>query len=450
RNDAGALYLRAITTAGYGDDVILDHGTPRTFADGDITGEYVSVHGKTDAEQDKVILTHGTTETASLNLPIEHAPHFDDWASLTDDNYVEVNENQLDEAGLFKPGVQGRIDNVDWVIINGGLAVDDTRLLQAALDSGAKYVALLPHQRFVINDTIVINGENGGNVEFLYGQNAHFVPGAAWDADDGTAKADDPVFHIHTPDADHFIMQGLINDRFVRQGVTGGSSYGLWYTRFRMIQNDSTKPVVLRDLKLNHSYKAYDASPDAGTLFIDGVTAAGTGTIEGKHEIFTFRGQKVFARHFNLERNIGIWDQDKSAIPHILNDGSDVFVFGQKIGEANGVFWRTTGGGRTEVLGGFCNLLWDKGDPLDDARIFDLVDGEMSLVAAERLRSDRTPMQITPHLTLGIIRGTDGDTVIENDAAPARRDLEADNEFGPADEDQARIIGLLRATTDND
>jgi hypothetical protein len=63
---------------------------------------------------------------------------------------------------------------------------------------------------------------------------------------------------------------------------------------------------------------------------------------------FRFQGQTVWARQFNVEGD-GL---------HVANDGGTLWILGYKT-EGGGTLMETTGGGRTEVLGGFsgCKLI---------------------------------------------------------------------------------------------
>ena len=82
----------------------------RIFKDGKIKGEYVSVHGKTESEEDKVVVTYKDSPAQSLNLPFPVTPEVSQevWDKLSAGNYTIVSEKNLNEGTL-------KIET-DWVI----------------------------------------------------------------------------------------------------------------------------------------------------------------------------------------------------------------------------------------------------------------------------------------------------------------------------------------------
>jgi hypothetical protein len=67
--------------------------------------------------------------------------------------------------------------------------------------------------------------------------------------------------------------------------------------------------------------------------------------------VFDFKGQRVWARQINPERNN----------PEIRNDGGDLWILGFKTEFAN-INFHTLNGGRTEVLGGTMNNVIGEGN----------------------------------------------------------------------------------------
>ena len=100
-----------MSTSGYSNALINDYGVARTFDNAQIGGEYVSLHGKTNEEEPKVVLAYENAPKKSINLPITATPEIDKvvWDKLTEGNYTIVSQNNL---------VGGKLNiTTDWVIV---------------------------------------------------------------------------------------------------------------------------------------------------------------------------------------------------------------------------------------------------------------------------------------------------------------------------------------------
>jgi len=111
-------------------------------------------------------------------------------------------------------------------------------------------------------------------------------------------------------------------------------------------------PAVLIE-RFNFLYQKVGVENASGrALAISGVTFGGPVELTGQGDLFLedvccgelrIKGQRVWARQLNIE----------APTTKIVNDGGRLWVLGYKT-EREGTLIETRGGGRSEVLGGFC------------------------------------------------------------------------------------------------
>jgi hypothetical protein len=130
----------------------------------------------------------------------------------------------------------------------------------------------------------------------------------------------------------------IIEDLFAMEAWRGGMA---------LVEHASRRTLVLSDIHM-HFCAAYRNSVPAGKVFIENVFAMNQ--FRPEIPVFDFRGQRVWARSINPERND----------PEIRNDGGDLWILGFKT-EHGGTAFDTRGGGRTEVLGGTFNQQYGPG-----------------------------------------------------------------------------------------
>ena len=317
-NSGGWLLARNIQTQGYG-AALRDHDE---IIKGDIK-EHLT--GKVYRLWDDAPLT-------TLNLPIEETP----------DVPREAREN--------------------WAIVESSNA-DDTKAIQAAIDSG-KSTVFLSRGSYQISDTIVLRGK----VQRFDGDWSRL------DANPEMARQSKPLFRFADGAAPVVIFEQL-DSAFGHYGKT-------WY-----FQNDTTRTVVLRDLFLPYG-AAYRNSKN-GKLFIEDICSGGATKTYQSLEGWIFKNQSVWARHLNHE----------GTFPHIVNDGGKLWILAFKMGEEYGPYFITKNNGQTELLGGILNSLSkEKGEGV--AIINDNSDCSISLLERSTTR------QGAPHpVTIREIRG---------------------------------------------
>ena len=228
------------------------------------------------------------TREGSLNLPIEETPKVQ-WDALSEW------ATPLDFGG--QPDDE----------------VDDTKAIQAAIDSGATTV-YLPNGNWRVEDEVKLRG----NVQRFLGTEAQLAGSGTIKLAEGTA----PVVVVE------------------RMEIEDGATF----------VHDSERAWVLSSLQ-NPNYT--NTSTGTGDLFIDDVVFANP---------VVFRNQNVWARQLNQETNT----QQTSDDAKIINDGGSLWVLGLKT-ERPGTIVKTINGGRTEVLGAF--LYSTGGEKIDPAFI---------------------------------------------------------------------------------
>ncbi len=446
----GHVYLRHVTTDGYGDGILRDHGRTRVFAGGSIPGEFVSVHGQAIGERPNVAVTVGDAPARSLNLPIESAPELppECWIAARSGAIAVVSADDL---------LGGNLEvKTPWVFVDPKGAEDHTRLLQAALDSGARYVAFRNTSQFVVSGTLVVNGpDSPRNVEVVYGLMTDIKVDEALSARKPPYEQtnDRLLFRLETGRHDVLYIQGL---HLI--GWAGGAS------DFQLFQNNAGNTVAFENFRAKIGPRHYrnGGASLRQRVFLENVEWAYNGAFPQPCSIFS--GQTVWARNFNAEMNITpepvmlrMPSGDRKAFsrlstePKITNDGSRLWSFGQKMGEYNGVFVETRGGGKTELLSVFLNEALDAEQfpPTPEAVCLVIKgdDSACSMVGQERPRGRGQ----VPHAnTFARIETSAGEQIIKGTDLPTYLTYEGMDPFHDPDprryfkEDTFRVVGLFR------
>ena len=448
---AGHCFIRNLNSKGYGDVLINDHGVDRKFKNGKINGEYVSVHGKTDNEENNVVVTYENAPAQSLDLPFPATPEVSQkvWNELSTGNYTIVNVNNLNDGNL-------KVET-DWVIVDPSKSGDDSQLLQAALNSGARFVGLLNNEPFLISKNIVVN-RNKGKVELIYGYMSEII------ADKTLRLRENPeipnnkiLFTLESGSAKALTIKGI------RLLTDDGNNSDML-----LFQNNSAQQIIFEDIRCKHAPRGYRNGKESygKKVFFENVEFAYTGI--HYDVIMQFDNQKVVARQFNLEAPImtqakvvdGKEYKQYTTLPKLFNNGSEICVMSQKLGELNGVYVETTQGGKTELLSAYFN----SGRTLDNSQAQDitnfLVSGKNSdfcLVGQERIRTIMENGDATlplPHKNkYGIIYSNGIQHIIEGTSLPTYLKYPGFNPFNDTDygiynrKNHIRLIGLLRVIT---
>ena len=448
---SGHCFIRNLNSKGYGDVLINDYGVDRKFPNGKISGEYISVHGKIAAEEKKVILTYENAPAKSLNLDFPATPEVDKkvWEALSSGNYTSVNQNNLKDGNLKV--------TTDWIIVDPSKSGDDTLLLQAALNSGAKYVGLLNNEPFRISKTIVVNS-NKGKVELIYGYMSEIIGEKSLRLRENMEGPNNKcLFTLETGSSKTLIIKGirLLTD-------DGNNSDVL------LFQNNSAQQIVFEDIRCKHAPRGYRNGKESygKKVFFENVEFAYTGI--HYDVIMQFDNQKVFARQFNLEAPIvidpstvdGKVYQRFTILPRLVNNGSEICVLSQKLGELNGVYVETKNGGKTELLSAYFNSGRTKYNFESNDLTNFIVSGKNSdfcIVGQERIRTDMVNEEAK--LTLpnknkyGIYFNKGEKHIIEATTLPTYLKYPGFNPFDDTDyeiydkKNHIRMTGLLRVIT---
>lgn len=267
------------------------------------------------------------------------------------------------------PWVRFENDHAKWACVNDYGAVgdgetDDTEAIRAAVGSGKPVVYFHPGV-YLIDGVIDLPASlrrltfmkcdlaAGPKLRLMHGAGAFRV------AED----SDEPV---------------VIEDLFAMEGWRGGHA---------LVDHASTRTLVLSDIHM-HFCSAYRNSVTGGKVFLENVFAMN----QFRPEVppFDFRGQRVWARQINPERND----------PQVRNDGGSLWVLGFKT-EHSGTAYLTTNGGRTEIIGGAFNMLRPKiGDPQHGANSVSPTivndNSDVSVVASTTDHRDEVSMRTHP------------------------------------------------------
>jgi hypothetical protein len=353
RIEQGHLYMRGADFVGYGEQPINDHGRLRSAT----SDELVLVHGHSKEEKPNVVVTVDGAPAHSLNLPLKPTPEIPAraWERLKADDYTIVSQKDLSDGRLSV--------STDWLIVKPS-GSDDTQLLQAALDSGARYIGLLNGADFVVKETLHVNRPGSpGNVELIYGHMSNlFFAGSISRQPPYTEPNDYVGLHLHTGQQEQLVISGL---QLLSRAPKGSN----WQAEdFGVIYNDAACTVVLVDIRAKAGPRAYrnGVAAEGQEVFFDNCEFAYFKAFP--QELMIFKNQSVWGRNLNVE--MPILDREfnlpglngethrflsASRVPRMVNDGGRLFTIGQKLGEHGGTFMQTRGGGQTELLSFYLN-----------------------------------------------------------------------------------------------
>ena len=245
--------------------------------------------------------------------------------------FPEESRRSLDLPVEETPEIPWENDHSKWACVNeygavGDGETDDTEAIRRAIASGKPVVWFQPGV-YLIDDVIEVPATvrrlnfmksdlaAGENLRLMHGEGAFRVVG----------ESEESL---------------VIEDLFAMEKWRGGHA---------LVDHASMRTLVLSDIHM-HFCAAYRNSVEGGKVFIENVFAMNQ--FRPEVPVFHLKGQQVWARQINPERND----------PEILNDRGSLWVFGFKT-EHKGVAFKTTGGGRTEVLGGTLNQCIEEDAP---------------------------------------------------------------------------------------
>jgi len=398
-----------------------------------------------------VVITYENAPAQSLNLPFPATPEVNQevWDKLTSGNYTIVTENDLKDGNLEV--------KTDWVIVDPSKSGDDTKLLQTALNSGARYVGLLNNETFHVSKNIVVNA-NKGKVELIYGHMIDLL------ADKSLRIRENPeiqnnktLITIETGAAKTLTIKGI---RFVTDDWNNSDML--------LFQNNSAQTVIFEDLRCKQIPRAYRNGKESygKQVFFENVEFAYNGAFYDV--IMKFDNQQVIARQFNLEAPITtdtISINDKkykrfTTLPRLVNNGSEIVVISQKLGELNGVFVETTNGGKTELLSAYFNIARTLNNAESEDITNFIVSGKNSdfcIVGQERIRTeminDEATLQLPNKNKYGIIISDGKQHIVEATSLPTYLKYPGFDPFNDTGyeiydkKNHIRMTGLLRVKT---
>ncbi len=226
------------------------------------------------------------------------------------------------------PELPYSLDADDWAYVEDFGAVgdgktDDTAAIQAAMNSGKKYV-LFGAGRYFLTDSVIVPPAVE-RVNFMY---CDLVAGEDL---------------RNTKEHGAFIVKGDETSLVLENIFTWEKFYGF----LRFIEHAGKRTLVMQNLHTQTAAMYFNSVP-GGTVFIENCacTVGGFGDSPYRNTpCFAFYGQKVYARHINPERSYC----------EVLNDGGTLWLMGFKT-ENYGTAFKTINGGHTEVLGGTLSI----------------------------------------------------------------------------------------------
>lgn len=292
------IYVRDLETTGYGQAINrgIAASAGNDASSGNTIEEYWSFAGNNKRRGGTLQLFENAPDT-TLGLPIRETPAV---AIAPPDQWVSPQDFAIEVV----PGIWSGRPNDD---------VDDTRAIQAAIDSGASTV-YLPNGTWTVDETVELRG----NVERFLGTEARI--------ESNTRTA---AIRLAEGAADTVVVERL-------SGILGPGAPRVTF------EHDSDRTWVFK----NVSQWKYAATADApGDLFLEDVAGGQGGVV--------FRDQDVWARQWSIEP---VADVNDPTLPDakIVNDNARFWALGLKT-EKEGTVVKTINGGMTEVLGLYRN-----------------------------------------------------------------------------------------------
>ncbi len=265
------------------------------------------------------------TPKHTLGLPIPpepevfHSNDFSQWANVKSfmKNVPPAPAPEPAKDAQEKPAEANNADEPPPETADADLG-DMTDAIQSALNSG-KSVVYLPKGVYGVSRTIIIPP----TVRTIAGMRSQIVATDSAGGEFGTRWGRKPIFRVEGNSDVPLTIEFLVfkvhgNAPYARQGVIA-------------IEHASPRPLHLID----GNWRGYVGLVGAGSLFVDDVTG-----IDWR----IAPGQSAFFRQI---------DPETSALDQrILNNGGRVVIMGLKTEGPRPVI-RTTGGGQTELFGGF-------------------------------------------------------------------------------------------------
>jgi hypothetical protein len=350
-NATGAqVFLRNNTVTGYA-HAYADGAN--TVSNADAAGEFVS-HG--------VLSLDPATPLRSLDIPVAPVPAID-WDTPTGFVLYDDPAN-IPAAPITDPGV--------WAVVDGsrlnasGGWIDDTALLQAALNSGARTVAFAPRKTIDLTGTVTV----GGNVRRILGLGAEVVARHPLNQSAGL-----PMFRF--VNGNHPVVS--------LEGIDNGN---LWSNRTCvLVSNERSGDLVLNNIQSQFMpFYRHTASATGRVFFVNSfVNPVFLGANGGESPVIRLDGQTAHALQLNAELLGSSKSMTHSLAPFVLNNGGVLTLRGFKFGEEHGPYLHTQNGGFTEVLGGVVNVT-DLGGADAGQYPFSQDDARVAYVAVERKR----------------------------------------------------------------
>jgi len=205
-----------------------------------------------------------------------------------------------------------------WVVPDAS-AEDDTKAVQAAIDSGAATICLPSNVQYMISDTIVVRG----NVRRIIALKHHHGNLRAIRPE--VSFANKPMLRIEGAGKEPVTIESL--------------HISAWPTNNAVVELASARPVYL---KYVWSSAIRTTAASTGDVFLD----------EGGCDLQVNPGQNMWLRQWNPENNP--FDPRNPRLPrtYIINKGANLWVLGLKT-EAPAIHVVTIDGGKSEILGGF-------------------------------------------------------------------------------------------------
>lgn len=271
-------------------------------------------------------------------------------------------------------------DSGTWAVVDGSMLdgsgkwIDDTALLQAAIDSGATTVAFKGRGIIDLLDTVIVRG----NVRRILGMGAEVIARSPMNKDETKA-----IFEF--VDSNHATVK--------IERVDNGGHWSLRECLF--VHNKRSQDLIIENVVMQFMrFYENDSSATGRAYLINNFVSPHWDDSPNQDEMYcvTVTGQEVHMMTHNSELlgsfHTGVLipngrSHDSKAF--VINDGGTVTIRGFKLGEEHGPYVETLNGGFTEILGGVVNVA-DLGGADVGQYPFENNESSVSIVAVERQR----------------------------------------------------------------